>query len=318
LPAAVSEDLVVGLETRDDAAIFKISGTEALVQTLDFFTPIVDDPYTFGQIAAANALSDIYAMGGRPLTAMNMAGWPCKLGMDILGLILAGGRDKIVEAGAVLAGGHTVEDPEPKYGLSVTGLVKLKNITAIDAAKPGDALVLTKPIGVGILATALKKGVLSENDIRAAIDGMCALNDKAAAAAKQVGSRAVTDVTGFGLLGHLYNMARQSDVVAVLDASEVPVWPGTREAARAGHISGGAVKNHKYLGEAVAYAPDIDHVGQLVLCDPQTSGGLIIAVPAARAEELVGLLKAAGTAAAAVIGAIEEKEDDHAAFIRCV
>ncbi len=306
------------METRDDAAVFKISATEALVQTLDFFTPIVDDPYTFGQIAAANALSDVYAMGGRPLTAMNMAGWPCKLGLETLGVILAGGRDKIVEAGAVLAGGHTVEDPEPKYGLSVTGLVKLREMTTIDAAKPGDALVLTKPIGVGILATALKKGVVTEDDIRVAIDGMRALNDTAAAAAKQVGARAVTDVTGFGLLGHIYNMANQSGVVAVIDASEVPIWPGTRAAAQAGHVSGGAAKNWKYLKDWVDYAADISHTEQLILCDPQTSGGLVIAVTANKAEDLVRLLKQAGTAAAAVIGVIEEKEEDNAFAIRCV
>lgn len=318
MPEAVSNELVVGLETRDDAAIYKISATEALVQTLDFFTPIVDDPYTFGQIAAANALSDVYAMGGRPLTAMNMAGWPCKLGLEALGQILAGGRDKVLEAGAVLAGGHTVEDPEPKYGLSVTGLVRLTDLTTVDQARAGDALVLTKPIGVGILATALKKGVLTEDDFQEAIDGMRALNDTAARAAKQTGSRCVTDVTGFGLLGHLYNMANQSGVVAVLDASEVPVWRGAREAARAGHVSGGAVNNWKYLKEFVAYAREIDHTEQLVLCDPQTSGGLIIAVAAKKAEELVRLLKDAGTAAAAVIGVIEEKEDENAAAIRCV
>ncbi len=285
---------------------------------MDFFTPIVDDPYIFGQIAAANALSDVYAMGGRPLTAMNMAGWPCKLGLETLGIILAGGRDKVVEAGAVLAGGHTVEDPEPKYGLSVTGIVKLKEMTTIDAAEPGDALVLTKPIGIGILATALKKGVVTEDDIRVAIDGMRALNDTAAVAARQVGARAVTDVTGFGLLGHLYNMAHQSGVVAVLDASEVPVWPGTRAAARAGHISSGAVNNWKYLKDSVAYAAGIDNTEQLILCDPQTSGGLVIAVAANKAEELVRLLKEAGTAAAAVIGVIEDKEEDYAFTIRCV
>jgi selenide, water dikinase len=314
----LGEQLVVGLETRDDAAIYKLNSEEALVQTLDFFTPIVDDPYLFGQIAAANALSDVYAMGGRPLTAMNMAGFPCSLDMKILATILAGGHDKIIESGAVLAGGHTVDDPEPKYGLSVTGIVKMRDLTTIDKAKPGDALVLTKPIGVGILATALKKQALTEKDMMAAIDSMRMLNDTAAAAAKKVGAKAVTDVTGFGLLGHLYNMAAQSGVSAVVDASEVPIWPGVDEAAKAGYVAGGAGKNRAHLKGRISFSREIDPIMQAILCDPQTSGGLIIAIAANKAEKLVDLLKEAKTPCAAVIGAIEEKEEDHDAIIRCV
>lgn len=314
----MGEELIVGLETRDDAAVYRLNKEEALVQTLDFFTPIVDDPYLFGQIAAANALSDIYAMGGRPLTAMNMAGFPCSLDMKILATILAGGHDKIIEAGAVLAGGHTVEDPEPKYGLSVTGLVKIKDLTTIDKAKPGDALVLTKPIGVGILATALKKQAISENDMMDAIDSMRSLNATASLAAKKVGAKAVTDVTGFGLLGHLYNMVSQSGVSAVVDASEVPVWPGVYEAGKAGFIAGGAGKNRAHLKNHISFSSEIDPVTQAILCDPQTSGGLLIAVAAGKAEQLVSLLKEAKTSCAAVIGAIEEKEEDHDAIIRCV
>jgi selenide,water dikinase len=310
--------LVVGLETRDDAAVFKLNETEALVQTLDFFTPIVDDPYSFGQIAGANALSDIYAMGGRPLTAMNMAGFPCSLDLKILATILAGGRDKVIEAGAALVGGHTVEDPEPKYGMAVTGIVRLDELTTIDAAKPGDALVLTKPIGVGILATALKAQAISENDMAEAIDAMKMLNASAAAAAKEAGAKAVTDVTGFGLLGHLYNMASQSGVAAVIDASEVPVWDGVYEAGKAGYIAGGAGKNRTHLKPHISFADGIDVVTQAILCDPQTSGGLLISVAAAQASALVSLLTKAGTPCAAIVGAFEEREEESDPFIRCV
>lgn len=305
------------METRDDAAVYKLNGEEALVSTVDFFTPIVDDPYTFGQIAAANALSDVYAMGGRPLIAMNIASFPCSLDFKILATILAGGRDKIEEAGAVVVGGHTVDDPEPKYGFAVTGLVRLNELTTVDAAKPGDALVLTKPIGVGILASALKTQALGEEDMADAINGMCALNDKAAVAARGVGAKAVTDITGFGLLGHLYNICIQSHVSAIVDASEVPVWPGVYEAGKAGHVPGGAGRNRAHLNDRIDFRSGIDAVSQAVLCDPQTSGGLLIAVGADRAEELVSLLQAARTPAAAIIGAIEE-ENEHDHVIRCV
>lgn len=306
------------METRDDAAVYRLNSKEALVQTVDFFTPIVDDPYLFGQIAAANALSDIYAMGGRPLTAMNMAGFPCALDIKILAHILKGGRDKIEEAGAVIVGGHTIDDPEPKYGMAVTGLVKFEDLTPVTGARPHDAIILTKPIGSGILATALKVGGITEKAMREAIEDMCYLNASAAAAARKVGAKAVTDVTGFGLLGHLYNMANQSGVIAVVDASEVPVWPGVYEAALAGYIAGGAGKNRDYLKGKIEFARDIDSVQQAILCDPQTSGGLLIAVAANKVEALVDLLREAGTPCAAVIGAIEEQEERNGAIIRCV
>lgn len=308
----------MGLETRDDAAVYRLNSKEALVQTIDFFTPIVDDPYLFGQIAAANALSDIYAMGGRPLTAMNMAGFPCALDIKILAHILKGGRDKIEEAGAVIVGGHTIDDPEPKYGMAVTGLVRFEDLTPVTGARPHDAIILTKPIGSGILATALKVGGITEKAMREAIEDMCYLNASAAAAARKVGAKAVTDVTGFGLLGHLYNMANQSGVIAVVDASEVPVWPGVYEAALAGYIAGGAGKNRDYLKGKIEFARDIDSVQQAILCDPQTSGGLLIAVAANKVEALVDLLREAGTPCAAVIGAIEEQEERNGAIIRCV
>jgi selenide, water dikinase len=263
-------------------------------------------------------MSDIYAMGGRPLTAMNMAGFPCSLDLKILAQILKGGRDKVEEAGAVIVGGHTIDDPEPKYGMAVTGLVRHDDLTPITGAKPHDAIILTKPIGSGILATALKAGGITEKAMSEAIDDMCFLNASAAAAAKKAGAKAVTDVTGFGLLGHLYNVAKQSGVMAVVDASEVPVWPGVYEAAKAGFISGGAGKNRAYLKGKIEFARDIDHVQQSILCDPQTSGGLLIAIAANKVEMLVSLLRQAGTPCAAVIGAIEEQEERHGAVIRCV
>lgn len=306
------------METRDDAAVFRLNSQEALVQTVDFFTPIVDDPYLFGQIAAANALSDIYAMGGRPLTAMNIVCFPCSLDFKILAKILKGGREKIEEAGAVVIGGHTVDDPEPKYGMAVTGLVKYKDMTLITSAKPHDAIVLTKPIGSGILATALKAGAITEKDMGGAIEAMCMLNASAAAAANKAGVHAVTDVTGFGLLGHLYNIVVQSGVIAVVDASEVPVWPGVYEAAKAGYIAGGAGKNRAHLKGKIEFAADIEPVQQAILCDPQTSGGLMITVAADKAASLIKSLQKAGTPCAAVIGAIEEQEEKHGALIRCV
>lgn len=317
LPPTLNEALLVGMETRDDAAVYKLNGDEALLSTVDFFTPIVDDPYTFGQIAAANALSDIYAMGGRPLTAMNIVGFPCRLDLKILAAILTGGRDKIEEAGASVVGGHTVEDAEPKYGLAVTGIVKMAELTTIDAAEPGDALVLTKPIGVGILATALKDGAITEDGMSEAIKAMRDLNDQAAAAAREMPARAVTDITGFGLLGHLYNMCAHSHVSAVVDVSEVPVWAGVQEAGKAGHIAGGAAKNRAYLKDRVTFAEGVDDVRQAILCDPQTSGGLLIAVRADRAEGLVRKLRSGRSQKAAIIGAIEE-ETEHDRPIRCV
>lgn len=306
MPASVSRELLVGLDTRDDAAIFRINENEALVQTVDFFTPIVDDPYLFGQIAATNALSDIYAMGGKPLTAMNLAGFPCKMDFEILAEILKGGRDKVEEAGAVVVGGHTVEDPEPKYGLSITGIIDPKKVITVAMAKPGDALVLTKPLGVGILSTALKAGFISEEDMTEAIDGMRHLNDRASESMIKVGVTACTDITGFGLLGHLYTMASQSSVSAVIKAHTVPVWPQVRELARRGMVTGGGSKNRDYLKSKVSFEPGVDDVTQDILFDPQTSGGLLISVKKEKVDELLGLLKEANTPATSVIGEIIE------------
>lgn len=306
MPAAVSKELLVGIDTRDDAAIFKIGEGKALVQTVDFFTPIVDDAYLFGQIAAANALSDIYAMGGKPLTAMNLAGFPCEMDMSILADILKGGREKVEEAGAIVVGGHTVEDAEPKYGLSITGMIDPKEVITVSAARPGDKLVLTKPLGVGILSTALKGQFTSEEDMREAIDGMRRLNEDASEAMKKVGVKACTDITGFGLLGHLYTMLKESKVAAIIEAKAVPVWPAVYEHAQQGLVPGGAGKNRDYLKNIVTFDSSVDRIRQDILFDPQTSGGLLIAVPQNKVEELVSLLKEAKTISVAQIGEIVE------------
>lgn len=306
MPAVVSKELLVGIDTRDDAAIFKIGEGKALVQTVDFFTPIVDDAYLFGQIAAANALSDIYAMGGKPLTAMNLAGFPCEMDMSILADILKGGREKVEEAGAIIVGGHTIEDAEPKYGLSITGMIDPEEVITVSAARPGDKLVLTKPLGVGILSTALKGQFVSEEDMREAIDGMRRLNEDASEAMKKVGVKACTDITGFGLLGHLYTMLKESKVAAIIEAKAVPVWPGVYEHAQQGLVPGGAGKNRDYLKNIVTFDSSVDRIRQDILFDPQTSGGLLIAVPQGRVGELVDLLREAKAVSVAQIGEIVE------------
>ncbi len=311
MPESVSEALIVGLETKDDAAVFKLSDDVAIVQTLDFITPIVDNPYIFGQVTAANALSDIYAMGGKPVTAMNLAGFPCHLDFTILAEILEGGRSKVEEAGAVIVGGHTVEDAEPKYGLSVTGVVPLDRIIKVNGAQPGDALVLTKPLGTGILATALKRGSVSEDGIKEAIEGMICLNEGARDAMLQVETHAATDITGFGLLGHLYNMVHESAVSARIYLEEMPVWPDVREFARKKMIAGGLKKNWEYLETTVDFAADIDDISKAILFDPQTSGGLLISVTVGDLDVLVELLREYGAPAYAVIGHVAEGVAGH-------
>ena len=274
--------LVVGRETFDDAGIFVVSDELALVQTVDFFAPVVDDPYQFGQIAAANALSDVYAMGGEPLTALNIVGFPSdSLPIAVLTEILRGGQDKVHEAGAVIAGGHTVVDDEVKYGLAVTGRADPRHLLTNAGARPGDRLVLTKPIGTGIVATAGKQQRISAGAMRAAIEWMARLNRDASRAALAVGARCATDVTGFGLLGHASHIARASGVTLRIDVARVPMLGGARELAAAGVTTGGAARNDEYLETKVAWG-DVSIVDRALLVDPQTSGGLLVAVPADR------------------------------------
>ena len=277
--------LLVGHETFDDAGVFRLSDDVALVQTVDFFAPVVDDPFTFGQVAAANALSDVYAMGGEPLTALSIVGFPRdRLPLEVLSEILRGGQDKVREAGALLVGGHTVVDDEIKFGLAVTGRAHPDRLLTNGAARPGDRLILTKPIGIGMLTTALKRGPIASADESALIANMTALNATASRAALAVGARCATDITGFGLLGHASHIARASDVTLRVAVGSIPVLRGAREAWRAGARTGGGERNLQYLAPLVAWGRAGDE-DRALLVDPQTSGGLLVAVPADRAAD---------------------------------
>jgi selenide,water dikinase len=291
------------METRDDAGFIPFGGG-LLLQTADFFTPIVDDPYRFGQIAAANAFSDVYAMGGEPLTALNLVAFPCSLDLGILREILAGGQSKIEESGARLCGGHSVQDDEPKYGLSVTGFVEENMLVRNAGARVGDALVLTKPLGLGILTTALKRGLVSEEEIEDAVEVASRLNSGARDALREVGVSAATDVTGYGLLGHLSEMleASAASLGAIVRRSDVPVWERAVPLAAEGCYPGGLKSNREYLEGRVV--PDgIDPDDLLPLYDPQTSGGLLVALPAERAPTFVLSLGEHG-ASGAIVGEI--------------
>jgi len=285
LPPRPDPRRVVGHETFDDAGIFVLSDDLALVQTVDFFAPIVDDPYLFGQIAAANALSDVYAMGGEPLTALNIVAFPVDaLPIAVLSEILRGGQDKVHEAGAVIAGGHSIVDDEPKYGLAVTGRVHPKHMLTNAAARPGDRLVLTKPLGTGVLATVMKRGQLADDLAQPLYSTMARLNRAAARAAIELGVRCATDVTGFGLLGHASHIARASAVTLRIDVDRLPLLAGVRDAVRRGVRTGGAERNDAYLASLVAWG-DVSDDDRAILVDPQTSGGLLAAVPADRVAE---------------------------------
>ncbi len=282
LPVKSDPRLLVGRETFDDAGVFRISDDFALVQTVDFFAPIVDDPFDFGQIAAANALSDVYAMGGQPMTALNIVAFPTsELPLEVLSGILAGGQEKVHEAEALIVGGHTVIDTELKYGLAVTGRAHPNFLLTNAGAKAGDQLVLTKPLGNGILATAGKRGKLSPEAERAMLDGMKQLNGVASRAALAVGSRCATDITGFGLLGHLSHVARASNVTIRMNLDAVPILPGVREAVRAGFMTDGAKRNAEFLREMVRWMRGAEE-DRAILHDPQTSGGLAVCVDRSR------------------------------------
>jgi selenide,water dikinase len=291
------------METRDDAGYVPFGGG-LLLQTADFFTPIVDDPFRFGQIAAANAFSDIYAMGGEPLAAMNLVCFPCSLDLGILRDILAGGQSKIEEAGARLCGGHSVQDEEPKYGLSVTGWVEVDRVVTNASARVGDALVLTKPLGLGILTTALKRDFLSEEEIEDAVEMASRLNRSAREALREVGVSAATDITGYGLLGHLSEMLEASGVGAVVRRRDVPVWEQAVALAAEGCYPGGLKSNREYL-ESRVFADGVGPEDLLPLYDPQTSGGLLVAVPQERASAFVRSLEDHG-ASGTVVGEVVE------------
>jgi len=303
LPA--DPNLIVGLDRADDAGVYKISDDLALIQTVDFFTPIVDDPYSFGQIAAANALSDVYAMGGVPKTAMNLVAFPVKdLDLSILRKIIEGGLDKMREADVVLVGGHTIEDAELKYGLSVTGFVHPDRVLTKRNLKPGDRLILTKPLGTGIITTAIKGGLAAKQIIDKVTLCMAELNRKAAEIMTAYPVHACTDITGFGFLGHLAEMVVGSGFGARIRVSRVPVFPETPEFAAMGLVPAGAYRNRDFRQSMVDFAPSVDSVLKDVLFDPQTSGGLLICVAPEKAEELLKDLKEKGIAGAAMVGEV--------------
>jgi selenide, water dikinase len=295
--------VIVGTETSDDAGVFRLRPDLAIVNTVDFFTPIVDDPYTFGQIAAANALSDIYAMGAEPRTALNIVGFPKgQLALEVLAEIVSGGAERVKAAGAVVIGGHTIIDAELKYGMAVTGVIHPDRVIRNVGVQEGDALVLTKPLGTGIITTALKRRKASAASLRAAIASMTALNDVASRVMQRFPVHACSDVTGFGLLGHAFEMASGSRVTIVLEARRLPLLPGARRLAEQGYLTGGCKRNRDYLKDQISFAPSVrDGLVEIAL-DPQTSGGLLIAVPKSEADALVAALHSSGVDAATTVG----------------
>ena len=297
-------DLLVGTETGDDAAVYRLNDSTALIMTVDFFPPITDDPYEFGAIAAANALSDVYAMGGKPLVALNIVGFPAALDKDILSEILRGGYAKTAEAECLIVGGHTVDDPEPKYGLSVVGIVEPGRQITNAGAQPGDVLVLTKPLGTGIITTAGKQGRVDPDVLQGAVVNMATLNRGASQAMTKVGVHAATDVTGFGLMGHLKSMVKGSGVGAEINLNQVPTLPGTWDLLEQGIAPGGTSRNRDSVADAVQWHPDLSDNDQLLLCDAQTSGGLLIALAADKQDALLAELTNEGTPCAAVVGRI--------------
>ncbi|WP_425414971.1 selenide, water dikinase SelD [Pseudobacillus wudalianchiensis] len=306
-PAASDPNLLVGLDTSDDAGVYRLNDTTAIVQTVDFFTPIVDNPYDFGQVAAANAISDVYAMGGTPITALNIVAFPIStLDKGILTEILRGAGDKLREAGVTLVGGHSIDDKEPKFGLAVTGTVHPDKVRTNAGAKPGDRLILTKPIGVGILTTSLKKDLLSEEEVARVTKVMTTLNKTAAEVMANYEVHAATDVTGFGLLGHASEMAKGSDVGLRVYYDQVPVLPRVKELAESGSVPGGTKNNFEHVKDIVTYPDSLDQIDRWILCDAVTSGGLLISVANDEAEQLATELQERGVEAR-IIGEVTEE-----------
>ncbi|NEY21442.1 selenide, water dikinase SelD [Bacillus ginsengihumi] len=310
-PAAPNPNLLVGLDTSDDAGVYRLTDDLAIVQTVDFFTPIVDDPYSFGQVAAANAISDIYAMGGKPLTALNIVAFPIStLDKQILTEILRGAGDKLKEAGVTLVGGHSIDDKEPKFGLAVTGVVHPDKVLTNAGAKPGDKLILTKPIGVGILTTSIKRDLLEEEEIARVTKVMSTLNKTASEIMKSYDVHACTDVTGFGLLGHASEMAKGSNTSLNIYKDQIPTLPRVRELAEKGAVPGGTKNNFSHLKGDVTFPKTMDQIDQWILCDAVTSGGLLIAVSDTEANDLLVALQKAGVQAG-LIGEVVAENPGH-------
>jgi selenide,water dikinase len=299
---------LVGIETSDDAAVYRLTDEIAMVNTVDFITPPVDDPYWFGQISAANSISDIYSMGGRPLTALNVVMFPSKhLDMGMLRETLRGGHDKVVEAGACLVGGHTVDDEEPKYGLCVNGVVHPERIVTNAGSRPGDALILTKPLGTGVLFNAVRSGKMPYRDVeRDVLPSVAALNGPAMEAALRFELHACTDITGFGIAGHLLEIALGSNLRVLLKYSDLPLYPGVLDMYRKGETTGSNRENHRMVQEHMEIQPSLYNIEEELLYDPQTSGGLLLSVPDSQAEELLTALSAAGVQSAVRVGEVAE------------
>lgn len=304
-------NVLVGSGDKDDAGVYRISDTVALVQTLDFITPICDDPYDFGRIAACNSLSDVYAMGGRPLTAMNIVAFPTKkFTLDILGKILAGGQSVMNEAGVQLLGGHSVDDPEMKYGLSVTGVVHPDKILRNNTIKEGDAVILTKALGTGIIATAIKAGMADETHAKEFVTSMGTLNKHAAEIMLKYSVNACTDVTGFGLAGHLMEMMEGNDLSIEIDSSALPLMGGVEDYAATGLVPGGLYRNRDYVSGRCSFSDGVKPVCRDIIFDPQTSGGLLISLPEKEAVMLNEELKKTGIVKSSLIGKIKRKTDN--------
>jgi selenide,water dikinase len=305
LPLQNHPDLIVGTSQVDDSGVVRVSDDKAIILTVDFFPAIVDDPYVFGQVAAANAMSDVYAMGGEVLSALNIIGFPeGKLEIEALELLMKGGADKVNEAGGVIVGGHTLVDSELKYGLSIVGIIHPDDIVLTAGAKPGDAIVLTKPLGTGIYSTAMKNGALSEEQETLFVEQMTALNRPAARAMVAAGAHACTDVTGFGLIGHALEMAVGSDVTLTIDIGAVPLLPEAVHLASHGVLTGGGASNIEFASISIEFEGRVAREQKMVLHDPQTSGGLLISLPSDKADALVNTLRGSGAGYAAVIGEV--------------
>lgn len=315
LPSFSSPNLLVGFESSDDACVYKINDTTAAIQTVDFFPPMVDDPYTFGQIAAANALSDIYAMGANPATAMNLLCFPSCLELEVMEEILRGGCSKVKEAGAVIAGGHTISDPTPKYGLCVTGFSHPDKILTNSSAKNGDVIVLTKPIGTGILSTAAKAGLLNEHQQKQSADIMCTLNKYAKEALEGFTVNACTDVTGFSLAGHAYEMAVGSGKTIEIYASQVPKLEGALDFAAMGIIPEGMYNNLDYLQDKIVFNHQLPQNLKDTLLDPQTSGGLLVSLPESEAREFLKRMES-HSSWTRIIGQVTEKQEASILFYK--
>lgn len=310
LPKFEDPNLLVGTEGYSDAGVYRLRDDLLMVQSLDFFPPLVDDPFVYGQIAAANSLSDIYTMGAQPTTALNIVGFPDdKLDLDILGEILRGGADRVKQAGAVLVGGHSVRDTEIKYGLSATGIVSPEHLLTNQGAKPGDVLVLTKALGTGFVTTAFKAGRCDESVIAAAIKGMIQLNSVGSEAARKTGARAATDITGFGLGGHADELAKSSNVTIELHVDKLPLLPGAAELAEQGNKTRASASNRSFIEPTTRIDEHVDKLRLEFVFDAQTSGGLLISVPEDRADQLVRLAKQGGAEAACVVGEVRERQE---------